>query len=95
MAKVELSDRTQLDQDLNAMALNLVVAAIVLWNTAYLDRALQVLSKEGIAIPENILPHIFPFWAGSTSQSPAPIIGMAWIGLGEGSNLSGGTLSSF
>jgi TnpA family transposase len=55
-----VSDRTQLDQDLSAMALNLVVAAIILWNTAYLDRALQLLQKEGIAIPEDIPPHISP-----------------------------------
>jgi TnpA family transposase len=33
-----VSDRTPLDQDLNAMALNLVIAAITLWNTAYLDK---------------------------------------------------------
>jgi hypothetical protein len=36
-----VGDRTQLNQDLNAMALNLVVAAIILWNTAYLDHALH------------------------------------------------------
>jgi hypothetical protein len=29
------------------MALNLVVAAIVLWNTVYLNHALQRLQKEG------------------------------------------------
>lgn len=55
-----VSDRTQLDQDLNAMALNLVVAAIILWNTAYLDRALQLIQEEGISIPEDIVPHISP-----------------------------------
>jgi TnpA family transposase len=43
-----VSDRTQLDQDLNAMALNLVVAAIILWNTAYLDRALQLILNSEI-----------------------------------------------
>ena len=42
------------------MALNLVVAAIILWNTAYLDRALQLLQEEGIAIPEDMPPHISP-----------------------------------
>ena len=55
-----VSDRTQLDQDLNAMALNLVVAAITLWNTAYLDHALQRLQKEGVSVPEDLLPHISP-----------------------------------
>ena len=42
------------------MALNLVVAAITLWNTAYLDHALQRLQKEGVSVPEDLLPHISP-----------------------------------
>jgi len=55
-----VSDRTQLDQDLNAMALNLVVAAITLWNTAYLDRALSALEEARIPVPSEYLPHISP-----------------------------------
>ena len=55
-----VNDRSQLDQGLNAMALNLVVAAIILWNTAYLDRAVQLLNEEGISVPEEYLPHISP-----------------------------------
>lgn len=55
-----VSDRTQLEQNLDAMALNLVVAAITLWNTAYLDRALQALQQEGVEVPEECLPHISP-----------------------------------
>ena len=55
-----VNDRSQLDQDLNAMALNLVVAAIILWNTAYLDHAVQLLNEEGISVPEEYLPHISP-----------------------------------
>jgi len=55
-----VSDRTQLDQDLNAMALNLVVAAIILWNTAYLDQALQVLAREQVTVPEEFIRHISP-----------------------------------
>jgi len=43
-----VSDRTQLDQDLNAITLNLVAAAITLWNTAYLDRAFKTLEEAGI-----------------------------------------------
>ena len=42
------------------VGLNLVVAAIVLWNTAYLDRALQVLQQEGVRVPEECLSHISP-----------------------------------
>src|SRR5215469_14929640 len=36
-----VSDRTRLEQDIHAMAMNLVVAAITLWNTAYLNQALK------------------------------------------------------
>ena len=42
------------------MALNLVVAAIILWNTAYLDAALKSLQEKGTPIPESFLPHISP-----------------------------------
>ena len=36
------------------------VAAIILWNTAYLDRAVQILKDEGINVQEELLPHISP-----------------------------------
>jgi hypothetical protein len=55
-----VSDYTQLEQDLNAMALNLALAAITLWNTAYLDRAITVLEQRGTPIPAKYLPHISP-----------------------------------
>jgi hypothetical protein len=42
------------------MALNLVVAAITLWNTAYLDRALAVLAEEDVQVPEEYIRHISP-----------------------------------
>jgi Tn3 transposase DDE domain len=76
--KGSISDRTRLEQDIHAMALNLVVAAITLWNTAYLDRALQGMAKRGTPVPEIYLPHISPLgwehigitgtytWRGST-----------------------------
>jgi TnpA family transposase len=53
-----IPDRTQLEQDLHVMALNLVVAAITLWNTAYLDRALKTVEERGIPIPAHSLPHL-------------------------------------
>jgi Tn3 transposase DDE domain len=31
-----------------------------LWNTAYLDRAVQLLNEEGIGVPEEYLQHISP-----------------------------------
>src|SRR3954453_11228685 len=55
-----VTDHTQLEQDLNAMALNLVVAAITLWNTAYLDRAITLLEQRGTPVPAEYLPHISP-----------------------------------
>ena len=42
------------------MALNLVAAAITLWNTAYLDRACKTLEEAGIPVPPEYLPHISP-----------------------------------
>ena len=65
-----VNDRTQLDQNLEAMALNLVVAAIILWNTAYLDQALQLLHEEGVSVPEDYLRHISPLgWEHITIAS--------------------------
>jgi len=89
-----VNDRTQLDQDLNAMALNLVVAAIILWNTAYLDRAIQVLSEEGISVPEEYLAHISPLgWEHITITGTYHWKGV--VGLGDGSNHSAAAPSSF
>jgi TnpA family transposase len=77
--KGSISDRTRLEQDIHAMALNLVVAAITLWNTAYLDRALRALQERGTPVPDIYLPHISPLgwehititgtylWKGSTA----------------------------
>lgn len=58
--KGSISDRTRLEQDVHAMALNLVVAAITLWNTAYLDHALKVLAERGTPVPDAYRPHISP-----------------------------------
>src|SRR5216683_150889 len=41
-------DRTFDDQRLRAGGLNLVVAAIVLWNTVYLERAVETLQTAGL-----------------------------------------------
>jgi len=39
---------------------NLVVAAIILWNTVYIDHAVTALRKQGHHIPNMLLPHIAP-----------------------------------
>jgi TnpA family transposase len=56
----ELRDRTQESQRRRASGLNLVVAAITLWNTVYLERAVRVLRQQGQDIPDDLLAHISP-----------------------------------
>jgi hypothetical protein len=37
-----------------------VVAAIIVWNTVYLERAIQALRDTGQDIDEKLLPHLSP-----------------------------------
>jgi hypothetical protein len=58
------------------MALNLV-AAITLWNTAYLDRALRALEERGTPVPDIYPPHISPLgWEHITITGPLPLEGI-------------------
>src|SRR5262249_52853413 len=43
-----------------ASGLNLVVAAIILWNTVYLDRAIGALRQQGRQIDDGLLKHVAP-----------------------------------
>ena len=56
----ELRDRTYDMQRHRASGLNLVVAAIILWNTVYLGRAATALRKQGRAIDDELLQHVAP-----------------------------------
>jgi hypothetical protein len=56
----ELRDRTYENQRHRASGLNLVVAAIVLWNTVYLERAASTLRERGRAISDDLLAHLSP-----------------------------------
>ena len=56
----ELRDRSFENQRYRASGLNLVVAAIILWNTVYLERAIQALRGHGQDIDETLLPHLSP-----------------------------------
>jgi TnpA family transposase len=56
----ELRDRSFENQRYRASGLNLVVAAIVLWNTVYLARAVQALRDSGKDIDDRLLPHLSP-----------------------------------
>ena len=40
--------------------LNLVVAVIILWNTVYVERAIQTLRDTSQDIDEKLLPHLSP-----------------------------------
>ena len=56
----EIRDRTFEGQRHRASGLNLVTAAIILWNTVYVDRAVTALRQNGYAIDDKLLPHIAP-----------------------------------
>ncbi|MBN3885157.1 MAG: Tn3 family transposase [Nostoc sp. JL34] len=56
----EIRDRSYEDQFYRASGLNLVIAAIVLWNTVYLEKAVDYLQKQGMDIPEEYLQHLSP-----------------------------------
>jgi len=56
----EPRDRTYENQRHRASGLNLVVAAIVLWNTVYLEHAIRGLRKRGQTIAEELLQHLSP-----------------------------------
>ena len=46
------------------MALNLVIAAVVYWNTLYIDKAASYLRRSGQLADEALLKHVSPLgWA--------------------------------
>ena len=56
----EIRDRTFENQRYRASGLNLAVAAIILWNTVYLGRAVDELRSRGEIIPDDLLAHVAP-----------------------------------
>jgi Tn3 transposase DDE domain/Phage integrase family len=56
----EIRDGSFESQAFLASGLNLVVSAIVLWNTAYLSRAVESLREEGHELPDDLIRHISP-----------------------------------
>jgi hypothetical protein len=56
----EIRDRTYKDQRYRASGLNLVVAAIVLWNTVYLERVVTTLRQRDPSLCEDLLRHLSP-----------------------------------
>jgi TnpA family transposase len=55
-----LRDRTAELQQHRASGLALVTAAIALWNTVYLGRALDALRRRGETVPDALLAHVAP-----------------------------------
>ncbi len=91
-----LHDRTVQSQQHRASGLALVTAAIVLWNTVYLGRALDAARRRGDVIPDALLAHLAPLgwqhinltgdylWGADSNVSPdgfRPLRGMAPEGL--------------
>ena len=56
----EIRDRSFEQQRYRASGLNLVTAAIVLWNTVYLERAVAALQGHGQAVDEELLRYLSP-----------------------------------
>ena len=56
----ELRDRSIQQQRYRASGLNLVTAAIALWNTVYLERAIGVLRDRGHDVDQGLLQHLSP-----------------------------------
>jgi len=56
----EIRDGSFESQAFRASGLNLVVSAIILWNTIYLSRVVESLRKEGHELPDDIIRHISP-----------------------------------
>jgi len=56
----EIRDRSFENQRYRASGLNLVVSAIVLWNTAYLERAANALRNHGQCVDDVLLQYLSP-----------------------------------
>jgi hypothetical protein len=48
------------NQSYRASGLNLAIAAIVYWNTVYMERAVAHLKSTGVAAPDHLLAHTSP-----------------------------------
>jgi hypothetical protein len=56
----EIRDRTFENHSFRASGLSLITAAIVHWNTVYLDRAVHQLRAQGATVPDDLLAHVAP-----------------------------------
>ncbi|CAI1547658.1 Transposase and inactivated derivatives, TnpA family [Serratia quinivorans] len=56
----EIRDRKPENQSYRASGLTLLTAAISLWNTVYMERAVEALKRKGLKINEQLLSHLSP-----------------------------------
>jgi TnpA family transposase len=56
----EIRDRSFDQQSYRASGLNLVTAAIVLWNTVYIERAIEAQREVGKSIDDDLLQYLSP-----------------------------------
>lgn len=56
----KIRDRTFENQSFRASGLSLITAAIVHWNTVYLDRAVRQLRAQGADVADDLLAHVAP-----------------------------------
>jgi hypothetical protein len=80
----EIRDRSFEQQRHRASGLNLVTAAIVLWNTVYLERAVGALLGHGRIIDDYLLQYLSPLgWEHINLTGDYQWRGSAKIGAGE------------
>lgn len=56
----EIRDRSFEQQRYRASGLNLVTAAIVLWNTVYLEKAIESQRAQGKKVDDTLLQYLSP-----------------------------------
>ncbi len=61
----EVRDRSFESQRYRASGLNLVTAAIILWNTVYLERAIKALKASGRSVNDDLLRNFVPLRMGT------------------------------
>lgn len=61
----EIRDRKLENQSYRASRLTLLTAVITLWNTVYMERAIESLKRKGIEADESLISHLSPSWMGA------------------------------
>ncbi len=83
----EIRDRFFENQRYRASGLNLLTAAIILWNTVYLAKAVEELRDQGVVIDGSLLPHVAPLgWehislTGDYAKRSRPAVSVSFAAL--------------